>query len=88
MKSSRCSDEIFGFASDEIKSTNPPPRRISSNAVGFHHEVIYSTRRVDLAEKDIFGSFAYDFELSHFFIGINIVENFYQFIHQFNTHSL
>ena len=65
MKSSRCSDEIFGFASDEIKSTLPPPRRISSNAVGFHHEVIYSTRRVDLAEKDIFGSFAYDFELSH-----------------------
>ena len=29
-------DEIFVFASDEIKSTLPPSRRISSNEVGFH----------------------------------------------------
>ncbi len=26
MKSSQSSDEIFGFASDEIKSTHPPAR--------------------------------------------------------------
>ncbi len=35
MKSANA-DEIVGFASDEIKSTLPPSRRISSNAVGFH----------------------------------------------------
>jgi len=29
MKSANA-DEIFGFASDEIKSTHPPSRRISS----------------------------------------------------------
>ncbi|MBQ2730460.1 MAG: hypothetical protein IJF24_00380, partial [Clostridia bacterium] len=35
MKSANA-DEIFGFASDEIKSTLPPSRRISPNEVGFH----------------------------------------------------
>ncbi len=35
MKSANA-DEIFGFASDEIKSTHSPSRRISSNEVGFH----------------------------------------------------
>ena len=34
MKSANA-DEIFGFASDEIKSTHPPSRQISSNEVGF-----------------------------------------------------
>ena len=52
MKSSLCSDEIFGFASDEIKSVHHP------NVVGFHHEVISSIEdgfipsvRTDLVEK-------------------------------------
>ena len=36
MKSSLCSDEIFGFASDEIKSVPLP------DEVGFHHGVISS----------------------------------------------
>jgi len=51
-------DEIFSFASDEIKSTHPPSRRISSNEVGFHHEVIsralahfIPSDRTDLVEK-------------------------------------
>ena len=45
MKSANA-DEIFGFASDEIKSTHPPSRRISPNEVGFHPPA-----RVDLVEK-------------------------------------
>ena len=45
-------DEIFGFASDEIKSTHPPSRRISSNEVGFHRRRrFHPPARVDLVEK-------------------------------------
>ena len=45
-------DEIFGFASDEIKSTHPPSRRISSNEVGFHRRRrFHPPIRVDLVEK-------------------------------------
>jgi len=52
MKSAKA-DEIFGFASDEIKSTHPPSRRISSNEVGFHRQRRFHTpARVDLVEKD------------------------------------
>ena len=47
-------DEIFGFASDEIKSTHPPSRRISSNEVGFHRRRrFHPPTRVDLVEKDL-----------------------------------
>ena len=45
-------DEIFGYASDEIKSTHPPSRRISSNEVGFHRRRrFHPPKRVDLTEK-------------------------------------
>ena len=45
-------DEIFGFASDEIKSTHPPSRRISPNEVGFHRRRrFHPPARVDLVEK-------------------------------------
>ena len=45
-------DEIFGFASDEIKSTHSPSRRISSNEVGFHRRRrFHPPARVDLVEK-------------------------------------
>ena len=51
MKSANA-DEIFGFASDEIKSTHPPSRRISSNEVGFHRRIrFHPPARVDLVEK-------------------------------------
>ena len=51
MKSANA-DEIFGFASDEIKSTLPPSRRISSNEVGFHRRRrFHPPARVDLVEK-------------------------------------
>ena len=51
MKSANA-DEIFGFASDEIKSTHPPSRRISPNEVGFHRRRrFHPPARVDLAEK-------------------------------------
>ena len=51
MKSANA-DEIFGFASDEIKSTYPPSRRISSNEVGFHRRRrFHPPARVDLVEK-------------------------------------
>ncbi|MBP3559900.1 MAG: hypothetical protein J6K49_04465, partial [Clostridia bacterium] len=51
MKSANA-DEIFGFASDEIKSTHPPSRRISSNEVGFHRRRrFHPPARVDLVEK-------------------------------------
>ena len=51
MKSAKA-DEIFGFASDEIKSTHPPSRRISSNEVGFHRRRRFQPpARVDLVEK-------------------------------------
>ena len=47
-------DEIFGFASDEIKSTHPPSRQISSNEVGFHRRRRFRPpARVDLVEKDL-----------------------------------
>jgi len=49
---SAIADEIFGFASDEIKSTHPPSRRISSNEVGFHRRRRFHPHaRVDLVEK-------------------------------------
>ena len=38
VKSSRCSEEIFGFASDEIKSASNHPA-----SAGFHREAISST---------------------------------------------
>jgi len=38
-------DEIFGFASDEIKSTHPPSRRISSPQGISSSKTIYSTRK-------------------------------------------
>jgi len=45
-------DEIFGFTSDEIKSTHPPSMRISSNEVGFHRRRrFHPHERVDLVEK-------------------------------------
>ena len=45
-------DEIFSFASDEIKSTHSPSRRISPNEVGFHRSRrFHSPARVDLVEK-------------------------------------
>ena len=45
-------DEIFGYASDEIKSTHPPSRQISSNEVGFHRRRrFHPPARVDLVEK-------------------------------------
>ena len=45
-------DEIFGYASDEIKSTHPPSRRISPNEVGFHRRRrFHPPARVDLVEK-------------------------------------
>ena len=45
-------DEIFGFASDEIKSTHPASSRISSNEVGFHRRRrFHPPARVDLVEK-------------------------------------
>ena len=45
-------DEIFGFASDEIKSTHSPSRRISSNEVGFHRRRrFHPPARVDLVEN-------------------------------------
>ena len=51
MKSANA-DEIFGFASDEIKSTHSPSRRISSNEVGFHRSRrFHPPARVDLVEK-------------------------------------
>ncbi len=51
MKSANA-DEIFGCASDEIKSTHPPSRRISSNEVGFHRRRrFHPPERVDLVEK-------------------------------------
>ncbi len=51
MKSANA-DEIFGFASDEIKSTHSPSRRISSNEVGFHcRRQFHPPVRVDLVEK-------------------------------------
>ncbi|MBE6638924.1 MAG: hypothetical protein E7616_05675 [Ruminococcaceae bacterium] len=51
MKSANA-DEIFGYASDEIKSTHPPSRRISSNEVGFHRRRrFHPPARVDLVEK-------------------------------------
>ena len=54
MKSANA-DEIFGFASDEIKSTHPPSRRISFNEVGFHRRRrFHPPERVDLVEKDRF----------------------------------
>jgi len=54
MKSAKA-DEIFGFASDEIKSTHPPSRRISSNEVGFHRRRrFHPPVRVDLIENDRF----------------------------------
>ena len=47
-------DEIFGFASDEIKSTHPLSRRISSNEVGFHRRRrFHPPARVDFIEKDL-----------------------------------
>ena len=53
MKSANA-DEIFGFASDEIKSTNSPSRRISSNEVGFHRRRrFHPPARVDFIEKDL-----------------------------------
>lgn len=53
MKSANA-DEIFGFASDEIKSTHSPSRRISSNEVGFHcRRRFHPPVRVDLVEKDL-----------------------------------
>ena len=53
MKSAKA-DEIFGYASDEIKSTYPPSRRISSNEVGFHRRRrFHPPARVDLVEKSI-----------------------------------
>ena len=52
MKSANA-DEIFGFASDEIKSTHPPSRRISPNKVGFHRRRrFHPPARVDLVEKE------------------------------------
>ncbi len=54
MKSAKA-DEIFGFASDEIKSTHPPSRRISPNEVGFHRRRrFHPPARVDLVENDRF----------------------------------
>jgi len=54
MKSANA-DEIFGFASDEIKSTHPPSRRISPNEVGFHRRRrFHPPARVDLVENDRF----------------------------------
>ena len=54
MKSANA-DEIFGFASDEIKSTHSPSRRISSNEVGFHRRIrFHPPARVDLVENDKF----------------------------------
>ena len=54
MKSANA-DEIFGFASDEIKSTHSPSRRISSNKVGFHcRRRFRPPARVDLVENDKF----------------------------------
>ncbi len=51
MKSAKA-DEIFSFASDEIKSTHPPSRRISPNEVGFHRRRrFHPPARVDLVEK-------------------------------------
>ena len=51
MKSANA-DEIFGFSSDEIKSTHSPSRRISSNEVGFHRRRRFRLPvRVDLVEK-------------------------------------
>ena len=51
MKSANA-DEIFGFASGEIKSTRPPSRRISPNEVGFHRRRrFHPTERVDLVES-------------------------------------
>jgi len=48
-------DEIFGFASDEIKSTHSPSRRISPNEVGFHRSRrFHPPARVDLVENDKF----------------------------------
>jgi len=52
MKSAKA-DEIFGFASDEIKSTHSPSRRISPNEVGFHRRRrFHPPARVDLVKKD------------------------------------
>ena len=54
MKSANA-DEIFGFASDEIKSTHSPSRRISSKEVGFHcRRRFHQPARVDLVENDKF----------------------------------
>ena len=54
MKSANA-DEIFGFASDEIKSTHPPSRRISPNEVGFHRRRrFHPPAREDLVENDRF----------------------------------
>ena len=51
MKSANA-DEIFGFASDEIKSTHSPLRRISHNEVGFHRSRrFHPPVRVDLVVK-------------------------------------
>jgi len=79
MKSANA-DEIFDFASDEIKSTHRLSDFIQPQG-GFHRQRRFHLRaRVDLVEKptsrnlsvflckdykkDIFGRFAYDFELS------------------------
>ncbi len=52
MKSANA-DEIFGFASDEIKSTHSPTRAISSNEVGFHRRRrFHPPARVDLVENE------------------------------------
>ena len=54
MKSANA-DEIFSFASDEIKSTHSPSRRISSNEVGFHcRRRFHPPARVDLVKNDKF----------------------------------
>ena len=54
MKSANA-DEIFGCASDEIKSTHSPSMRISSNEVGFHRRRrFHPPARVDLVENDKF----------------------------------
>jgi len=54
MKSANA-DEIFGFASDEMKSTHSPSRRISSYEVGFHRRRrFHPPARVDLVENDKF----------------------------------
>ena len=63
-------DEIFGFASDEIKSTHPPSRRISPNEVGFHRRRrFHPPARVDLVEKS-----QVEFRLGFFLTGAQRIE--------------